>query len=224
MTTNGSGPGDAGLASHFAADPEQVAALYDRWAEADYDADLAAWNYEAPARAAAIVAQSMAGRTNTRILDAGCGTGLVGAALRQLDAGDHAVRIVGGDFSPASTDAARRCGAYDEVVHLDLNRRLDFPDASFDAAVSVGVFSYLTDSRGTIDELLRVVVPGATVVFTQRTDLWEARDFGSIIAAVADDQQCTAHVSDVAPYLPGHSEFGDQIGIHYVTLRRTTSA
>ena len=220
MTTDHTeGAGESGLRSQSAADPGEIAALYDRWAAADYDADLEAWNYEAPARAASIVAEALAGTAGARILDAGCGTGLVGAALRALDAG----HIVGGDFSPASIDVARTSGVYDDVAHLDLNDRLDHPDASFDAVASIGVFSYLTDSRATIDELLRIVVPGGTVVFTQRTDLWDEREFDSIIAELVDGHRCTAVVSDVAPYLPGHPEFGEEIGIRYVTLQRTAS-
>jgi len=104
MTTDHTeGAGESGLRSQSAADPGEIAALYDRWAAADYDADLEAWNYEAPARAASIVAEALAGAAGARILDAGCGTGLVGAALRALDAG----HIVGGDFSPSSVDVAR---------------------------------------------------------------------------------------------------------------------
>jgi predicted TPR repeat methyltransferase len=220
MTTDHSGPGDSGLASQFDAQPEQVAELYDGWANADYDADLANWNYEAPARAAAITTEALADAAGARILDAGCGTGLVGIELRRRGA----THIIGGDFSPASVEVARQRGVYDEVFHLDLNAPLQFADDSLDAVVSIGVFSYLTDSRATIVELLRVTAPGGCVVFTQRSDLWTDRDFDALIAGLVDERRCTASISDVAPYLPGHPEFGDDIGIRYVTLQPSSTS
>ena len=155
-----------------------------------------------------------------RILDAGCGTGLVGVELRRLGA----TNLIGGDFSPASVEIARQRGVYDEALHLDLNAPLEFPADSFDAIVSVGVFSYLTDSRSTIVELLRVTAPGGCVVFTQRSDLWTERDFDALIAGLVDERRCTASISDVAPYLPGHPEFGDDIGIRYVTLQPSSTS
>jgi predicted TPR repeat methyltransferase len=219
MTTNHSSPGD-GLASQFDAPPEQVAELYDGWANADYDTDLATWNYEAPARAAAIAIKALADVASARILDAGCGTGLVGIELRR----QGATRIIGGDFSPASVEIARQRAVYDEVLHLDLNAPLEFPTDSFDAVVSIGVFSYLTDSSATIIELLRVTAPGGCVVFTQRSDLWTERHFDALIAALVNDGRCTASISDVAPYLPGHPEFGDDIGIRYITLQPSSTS
>jgi predicted TPR repeat methyltransferase len=220
MTTNHAGPGDSGLVSQFDTRPEQVAELYDEWATADYDTDLATWNYEAPARAAGAAVEALADRTSTRFLDAGCGTGLVGVELRRLGA----THIIGGDFSPASVEVARQRGVYDDVVHLDVNARLDFADDSFDAVLSVGVFSYLTDSRATVVELLRVTAPGGCVVFTQRSDLWTERDFDALLTSLLDEGACTASISDIAPYLPGHPEFGDEIGIRYVTLHPSSTS
>ena len=220
MTTERPGPGDNGLASQAATDPQHVAELYDGWANADYDADLTTWNYEAPARAAAIALEALDDTAHARILDAGCGTGLVGVELRRLGA----TNIIGGDFSPASVEIARQRGVYDEALHLDLNAPLDFADDSFDAVVSIGVFSYLTDSRTTIVELLRITAPGGCVVFTQRSDLWTERDFDALITALAEEGRCTATISEVSPYLPGHPEFGDDIGIRYVTLQPSSAS
>ena len=220
MTTERSGPGDDGLASKFDAQPEQVAELYDGWANADYDADLATWNYEAPAHAASIAMGKLGDPAHSRILDAGCGTGLVGVELRRLGA----TSIIGGDFSPTSVAVARQRGVYDEARFVDLNAPLDFADDAFDAVVSVGVFSYLTDSRTTIIELLRVTAPGGCVVFTQRSDLWAARVFVALINELVDEGRCTASISDVAPYLPGHPEFGDDIGVRYVTLQLSAAS
>ena len=205
-------PGD-GLAARASAGPAEVAEMYDDWAPTRYDADLAAWGYDAPVRAAAMISESV---TSGPVLDAGCGTGLVGVELHRQDV----VPIVGGDFSAASVDIARSRGVFADVVELDLNRPLDFVDGRFRAVVSVGVFSYITDAEATIRELLRVVEPGGPVLFTQRTDLWEDRGFPGLLRVLVDEGVCTADVTSPQPYLPQHPEFAGAIGIHYATLTR----
>jgi SAM-dependent methyltransferase len=225
-----SGVGDKGLASSSAASPAEVAALYDTWANTDYDRDLESWGYVAPERVAARVADHLSvadtvDRTgiavsagsdgfDVEVLDAGCGTGRVGAALRALGID----RVIGGDFSTASIEVARSRAVYDDVLHLDLNAPLPFADDRFAAAVSVGVFSYLTDSAATIRELLRVVAPGGLVLFTQRSDLWGERDFDRLIRSLVTTGLCAAAVAEPVPYLPGHPEFGTDIGVIDTTL------
>lgn len=209
------GEAGEGLAAQFDAAPADVAALYDDWVVTRYDADLVAWGYDAPSRVADMI-QPLLDVTRGSVLDAGCGSGLVGVELRRRGV----AHIVGGDFSPASVEIARSGGAYDEVVDLDLNAPLEFADATFGVAVSVGVFSYLLDTEATIRELLRVVEPGGSLVFTQRTDLWEERGCAELLDRLADEHLCTVDVSPPQPYLPRHPEFGDDIRIRYVTLIR----
>jgi predicted TPR repeat methyltransferase len=205
-------PGE-GLAAQFAAAPDEVVAMYDDWAAAQYDADLAAWGYDAPARAAEMIEALV---STGPVFDAGCGSGLVGDELMRRGVEP----IVGGDFSTVSVETARSRGVYRDVVVLDLNAPIDFADGRFTAVVSVGVFSYLTDSAATIRELLRIVEPGGPVVFTQRTDLWEDRDFDGLLSGLADEGVCDVSVSSPQPYLPRHPEFGGAIGIRYATLTR----
>lgn len=210
------GPGDAGLAAEHGAAPDAVASLYDTWAvDGAYDRDVESWGYEAPERVAAIVAGALEDGDGD-VLDAGCGTGRVGVAL----ASAGLTGVIGGDFTPESVRAAEQRGVYAEVRHLDLNERLDFDDDRFDATVSVGVFSYLVDTGGVVDELLRIVRRGGVVVFTQRTDLWDERDCDRVIADRVERGDCTASISEPMPYLPGHPEFTDVIGIRYVTLTK----
>src|SRR5262245_16986455 len=84
--------------------PEEAAARYDQWAQS-YDDDLASWSYQAPA----VVAETVVTRhpAADSVLDVGCGTGLVGRALR---ARGFEGRIVGLDISEASLEVAEQCG------------------------------------------------------------------------------------------------------------------
>ncbi len=55
-----------------------------------------------------------------RILDLGCGTGLVGEAFKDLAAGG---RLAGIDIAPRMIEAARARGIYDELILGDLETR-----------------------------------------------------------------------------------------------------
>ncbi len=203
-----------GLAAQSNASGEEVAELYETWAASgDYDRDVEEWGYDAPERIAELTLTALT-RCPGEVLDAGCGTGRVGGALEKRGVHD----VLGGDFTAASVDAARARKVYTAVEHLDLNGPLEFVDGRFAVTVSAGVFSYVTDAEATIRELLRVVKPGGSVLFTQRTDLWVERECKATIERFATTGECTATVSDPMPYLPGHPDFGDAIGIRYVTL------
>src|SRR4249919_1270267 len=97
-------------------DPREVAARYDNWAQS-YDGDLASWSYQAPV----VVAETVVARhpLATTALDVGCGTGLVGRALR---ARGFAGQIRGLDISQASLEIAQQSGAYDSLEQADLQQ------------------------------------------------------------------------------------------------------
>jgi len=206
-----------GLAAESNAAPEDIAEYYDTWTNSgSYDTDVAGWGYEAPERVAAMAAALIQQHPGP-VLDAGCGTGRVGEALRAAGITD----LTGGDFAPASVDAARQRGIYSQVDHLDLNGSLDFAGDRFAVVVSVGVFSYLVDTQATLRELLRITRSGGAIIFTQRTDLWQQRRCDELVATLVAEGLCTASVSGPQPYLPLHPEFADQIGIIYTTLIAT---
>ena len=88
-------------------DPDEARALYDEWA-GTYDDDLASdsQGYVAPAVAADAVAR--ASGVDGEILDAGCGTGLVGVALAERGRGASTGRPVTGDAREGQGDRGHR--------------------------------------------------------------------------------------------------------------------
>ena len=193
-------------------DPKQVADRYDEWAQ-NYDDDLASWSYQAPN----VVAETVVARhpAAASALDVGCGTGLVGRALR---ARGFAGQIIGLDISQASLEIARGSGAYDSVDVADLQQALPLDDNSVDAVVCVGVMTYLPKVEAVWREFARVARPGGLVVVTQREDLWDERDCQVVIDRLQGQGVWTPlEITGPAAYLPDGYGGTPAVGCHYVT-------
>jgi SAM-dependent methyltransferase len=131
---------------------------YDRFAEAysaENENNLVNAYYERPAMLA--LAGDVAGR---RILDAGCGSGPLSAALR-----DRGAVVTGIDVSAGMLALARQRLGDDVALHrVDLNDRLPFADGAFDDVVASLVLHYLEDWGPTLAELRRVLRPGGRLI------------------------------------------------------------
>jgi SAM-dependent methyltransferase len=131
---------------------------YDRLAvayTAHSDAALLNAYYERPAILA--LAGDVAGR---RILDAGCGSGPLFAALR-----DRGARVAGFDASAGMVEQARRRRGDDADLRVaELGRPLPYPDGAFDDVIASLVLHYLEDWGPALAELRRVLRPGGRLV------------------------------------------------------------
>jgi ubiquinone/menaquinone biosynthesis C-methylase UbiE len=131
---------------------------YDGFAEAyaeDNESNLFNAHYERPAMLD--LAGDVEGR---RILDAGCGSGALAAALRARGA-----EVTGFDASPAMVDLARtRLGDGTAVQVADLAEPLPFGDGEFDDVVASLVLHYLADWTAPLAELRRVLRPGGRLL------------------------------------------------------------
>ncbi|HYC81752.1 MAG TPA: class I SAM-dependent methyltransferase, partial [Solirubrobacterales bacterium] len=96
----------------------------------------------------------------TRVLDAGCGAGLLSVLARMRGAEPAAVDAAEGMIAVARR---RLPGADVRVADLEA---LPFADAAFDAAIGVNSVFYAADMAAAMDELARVVRPGGHVVIT----------------------------------------------------------
>jgi hypothetical protein len=99
-------------------------------------------------------------------------------------------------------------------------QRLPLPilDGQYGGLACVGVFTYLTDTIGTLREFIRVVKSGGIMVLTQRGDLFMEREFKSVLEELSSEGLIEeVRISEKHPYLPGNKEFSDHILVHYVT-------
>jgi ubiquinone/menaquinone biosynthesis C-methylase UbiE len=133
---------------------------YDSFAESystDNESSIFNAYYERPAMI------ELAGKVDgRRVLDAGCGSGPLSAALRAKGA-----IVTGFDASPAMVKLARqRLGEDADLRVADLSGRLPFGDGTFDDVVVSLVLHYLRDWTAPLAELRRVLKPGGRLILS----------------------------------------------------------
>ena len=102
----------------------------------------------------------------TRVLEVGCGAGLLSVALAQRGMSVHAI-----DPVPAMVVEARRSAEEAHVgqamsIRVGDAHRLHFADASFTVVAALGVLPWLRDPAQAIDEMARVLKPGGWLVLS----------------------------------------------------------
>jgi predicted TPR repeat methyltransferase len=195
----------------YTTDSETVERDYDLFAETGtYDETFEEWGYVGPQTAAAILRNYVP--LGSRILDAACGSGLSGTALRDLGYS----HIVGIDISAKLLALAERTGAYERLEHVDMQRfPLPFDDGEFDAVSFIGALTYF-ETDEILRELCRIVRRGGHVVFSQRDDIMRDQDYGERLRALERDGVWTRTFgTEPMPYLPRHPEYGTRIEVQY---------
>lgn len=96
-----------------------------------------------------------------RVLDAGCGTGLIGPLIRP-----RAELLIGMDLSAGMLDKARARGVYDQLEQGDLAGYLAGEQAPFDLILVADVFVYIGALEEVFERLAARLVPGGWLAFT----------------------------------------------------------
>ena len=188
---------------------------YNAWAKG-YDRDIRDWSYRAPEEAAAQLAPHLP-NNHPRVLDIGCGTGLVAEALLEV----CGCSITGIDISEVSLELAQQRGIYRELRRCDLqNLPLPFAGDSFDAAVSIGVMTYIADPAPLLADLCRLVRSNGHILFTHRNDNWQEQGFNELMIDMeARNLWKVLHISEPHAYLPGNKDFATNIKVIFALSR-----
>ncbi|MDP4024942.1 tetratricopeptide repeat protein [Methylobacterium sp. NEAU 140] len=137
-----------------------VAGLFDAFA-ASFDHKLARLDYRAPELVADAVARLHAPGARLDILDAGCGTGLCGPALRGF-----ARALSGIDLSAKMLDKARARGCYDRLDQGELTAHLRDHPGAYDLVTCADTLCYFGRLEPVFAAAARALRPGGHVVFS----------------------------------------------------------
>ena len=161
--------------------PEQLLKYYQDWTNNNkYNKDMVDWNYTAPQETVSVL-KKHAFKKNLKILDAGCGTGLVGIELKK-----HGyTNIEGVDFSQNMLDLVPN-GLYKKIEKVDLNKLIKFKDNTYDVVMCVGTFTYGHVKTQALDELIRIIKNNGLICFTINEGIYEEYGFDKKIKELSD--------------------------------------
>ncbi|MFN2204145.1 MAG: class I SAM-dependent DNA methyltransferase [Caldilineaceae bacterium] len=195
----------------FSTNSETVERDYDKLAQTgDYEKTFCDWGYVGPETAAAIARNYIP--LSSSIMDAACGSGLTGIALRNLGYTD----IHGMDISSSLLKLAEHTGAYSSLRKVDMQETpLPIDDNKYDAVTFIGALTYF-ETNEVLKQLCRIVRPKGYVVFSQRDDIMRDQNYEKQLREL-EEMGLWRRIfgTEPMPYLPNHPEYGTEIRVQY---------
>tara|TARA_Y100000590_G_scaffold139887_1_gene160301 strand:- start:352 stop:975 length:624 start_codon:yes stop_codon:yes gene_type:complete len=158
---------------------QEIMQHYDEWGD-KYDQDMVDWNYTGPQETVKILNKHAISK-DIKILDAGCGTGLVGIELKKFGY----TNIDGVDLSKKLLDLIPK-GLYKKIEQIDLNKSLNKKNDIYDAVLCVGTFTFGHVKPPALDELMRIVKNKGLICFTVNEGIYEEYGFDKKIKDLSD--------------------------------------
>ena len=153
----------------------ELITVYQKWA-ALYDKDNDDLLGTVSQPTAVQIFQEFVKDKKLKIVDVGCGTGLVGQELKK----SGFINFDGIDISQEMIDIAYGRG-YQNLFLGNLNESLPFKSKSYDAALCVGVFTHGHVGSDRLGELARIVKSGGIICFTINEGVYDSYGFDSKI-------------------------------------------
>ena len=162
---------------------EELLKYYKDWTDNNqYNKDMVDWNYTAPKETVDLL-KKYALNKGSKILDAGCGTGLVGIELKNIGYSF----IEGVDFSQDMLDRIPP-NIYNVLKKVDLNQKLEFKNNTYDIVICVGTFTFGHVKAHALDELIRVTKNKGLICFTINEGIYKEYGFDKKIKKLSDDK------------------------------------
>ena len=162
---------------------KELLKYYKDWTDNNkYNKDMVDWNYTAP-QETVLIFKKYAFNKNYKILDAGCGTGLVGIELKKYGYSN----IEGIDFSQSMLDLVPQ-DVYKKIEKVDLNKHLKFKNNTYDVVMCVGTFTYGHVKPQALDELIRITKNKGFICFTINEGIYEEYGFDNKIKELSNNK------------------------------------
>ena len=160
---------------------KEVEDYYDEWTvENKYDKDMVDWKYSGPQETVDLLKKHTPSK-DIKILDAGCGTGLVGIELKK----NGFQNFDGADFSQKMLDLVPM-NIYRNLFKIDLNKKIDIKDNTYEGITCVGTFTFGHVNAPALDEMVRVSKTGSLICFTINIGIYEEYGFDKKIKELED--------------------------------------
>jgi len=193
--------------------PDDNRQLYKSWA-ATYDTGFVDKNkYSYPKRITEICAASVSATDVLRVIDIGCGTGVVGVRLSELL--PHAV-IDGADISAEMLHIAlsklRSDGSpvYGELSEVDLTLPITFARSRYDILISAGTFTHGHLGPDALIAVVSTLKPGGQAFVGINKQHFVANDFERALQRAVAAQLITEPTFiEIQMYDEGSAHFGD---------------
>ncbi|XP_042346311.1 methyltransferase-like protein 27 [Plectropomus leopardus] len=143
---------------------QQTTEFFDTWAET-YDQDMKMLNYREPNLLVNLLDANFSGnRSEARVLDVACGSGLVAKLMFELGFR----HFVGVDSSKRMLEQAAKTGLYEELKEALLGTEaLPAETGAFDVVIIVGALRECSVPVSVIRELCQAAKPGGYVCMTR---------------------------------------------------------
>ena len=162
---------------------EELLKYYHDWTKKNkYNQDMVSWKYTAP-QETVLILKKYAFNSKCKILDAGCGTGLVGIELKKIGYSN----IEGVDFSQDMLDLVPQ-DIYKKIEKVNLNKPLKFKANMYDVVISVGTFTYGHVKPQALDELIRITKNKGLICFTINEGIYEEYGFDNKINELSNNK------------------------------------
>ena len=161
---------------------EEIMKYYDEWGTNNkYDKDMVEWDYTGPKETVEMF-KKYAKNKEIRIYDAGCGTGLVGVALKKYGY----TNFDGVDLSQKLLDLVPN-GLYKNLSKADLNQPLNISENEYDAVLCVGTFTFGHVKPQALDEFIRITKNKGLLCFTINEGIYEEYGFDKKIKELTEN-------------------------------------
>lgn len=176
--------------------------LYRSWAER-YDDEMPKidYNYTEPMKAAFVNSKI---KTDSKILDAACGTGYPTMALHEMGYTD----LHGIDYSLEMLREANKKNIYKSLTVADLINPISFATDTFDVVMCIGFLASGHMGSEPIDEFIRILKPNGYLICSIGVNVFETDGFDKKLQQLQDDNKVEIdHTSDPFLVVP-NAEFG----------------
>ena len=162
---------------------KEVLKYYKKWtAKEKFNKDMVEWDYTAPANSVSLITK-YAMKKNIKILDAGCGSGLVGIEL--LKKGYN--NIDGVDLSEDMINLIPK-GIYENLEVANLNKPLKCENNKYDLVMCVGTFTYGHVKPQALNEMIRITKNHGLICFSVNEGIHEEYGFDNKIKKLSENK------------------------------------